>query len=54
MIRQVFDNAETATGTGKAGMVARLLAGDRAIPAGRVAPDAALLLADRAAGGTLP
>jgi 6-phosphogluconolactonase len=38
-----------ATGADKRAMVARLLAGDRYIPAGRVAAQHALLLADRAA-----
>lgn len=38
-----------ATGAEKRAMVARLLAGDRSIPAGRVAAQQALLLADRAA-----
>jgi len=38
------------TGSEKAGMVNRLLAGDRSIPAGRVRSDGALLLADRGAG----
>jgi 6-phosphogluconolactonase len=37
------------TGSEKAGMVSRLLDGDRSIPAGRVRGDHALLLADRAA-----
>jgi len=37
------------TGGEKVGMLARLRAGDRTIPAGRVRPDHALLLADRAA-----
>jgi hypothetical protein len=32
-------------------MLRRLAAGDRSIPAGRVCPDRALLLADRAAAG---
>ena len=35
----------------KAGMVNRLLDGDRGIPAGRVSSDRALLLADSAAAG---
>jgi 6-phosphogluconolactonase len=39
------------TGSEKAGMVDRLLDGDRSIPAGRVRNDRALLLADRAAAG---
>jgi 6-phosphogluconolactonase len=38
------------TGPEKAGMLKRLLAGDRSIPAGRVNQDHALVLADRAAG----
>lgn len=37
------------TGSEKVGMLARLRAGDRSIPAGRVRQDHALLLADRAA-----
>jgi 6-phosphogluconolactonase len=40
-----------ATGAAKAPMVARLQAGDRTIPAGRVRSDAATLLLDRAAVG---
>ncbi|PWT99479.1 MAG: 6-phosphogluconolactonase [Terriglobia bacterium] len=39
------------TGEEKAGMVNRLLDGDRSIPAGRVRSDRALLLADSAAAG---
>jgi 6-phosphogluconolactonase len=39
------------TGSEKAAMLARLVAGDRAIPAGRVRRDRAILLADRAAAG---
>jgi 6-phosphogluconolactonase len=39
------------TGAGKAAALARLLAGDRSIPAGCVRSDRAVLLADRAAGG---
>jgi 6-phosphogluconolactonase len=39
------------TGAEKAGMVNRLLDGDRSIPAGRVRSDRALLLADSAAAG---
>ena len=39
------------TGSEKAGMLARLRAGDRSIPAGRVRQDWALVLADRAAAG---
>lgn len=39
------------TGAGKAGMLARLREGDRSIPAGRVRPGQALVLADRAAAG---
>jgi len=39
------------TGGEKAGMVNRLLDGDRGIPAGRVSSDRALLLADSAAAG---
>jgi 6-phosphogluconolactonase len=37
------------TGAEKAGMLVRLRDGDRSIPAGRVRPDEALVLADRAA-----
>lgn len=40
-----------ATGAEKVGMLARLKAGDRSIPAGRVSSDRALLLTDRAASG---
>jgi 6-phosphogluconolactonase len=39
------------TGPGKATALARLRAGDRSIPAGRVRTDRAFLLADKAAGG---
>jgi 6-phosphogluconolactonase/glucosamine-6-phosphate isomerase/deaminase len=39
------------TGGEKATMLARLLAGDPSIPAGRVNPAEALILADRAAAG---
>ncbi len=39
------------TGGEKVGMLARLRAGDRSIPAGRVGQDRALVLADRAAAG---
>jgi len=41
------------TGSEKAGMLARLRAGDAQIPAGRVRADHALVLADRAAAGRL-
>jgi 6-phosphogluconolactonase len=41
------------TGSEKAGPLARLRDGDRAIPAGRVRQDQALVLADRAAAGSL-
>jgi 6-phosphogluconolactonase len=41
------------TGAEKAGMLARLRAADPAIPAGRVRPDATLVLADRAAAAQL-
>jgi 6-phosphogluconolactonase len=41
------------TGDEKAGMLVRLRDGDRSIPAGRVRPDEALVLADRAAAGRL-
>ena len=40
-----------ATGAEKAGMLARLQAGDVSIPAGRVGRDHAVILADRAAAG---
>ena len=40
-----------ATGGEKAGMLARLQAGDASIPAGRVSRDRAVILADRAAAG---
>ena len=40
-----------ATGAEKAGMLARLEAGDVSIPAGRVSRDRAIVLADRAAAG---
>jgi 6-phosphogluconolactonase len=39
------------TGSEKAGMFARLRAGDKSIPAGRVSQNQALVLADRAAAG---
>ena len=39
------------TGASKAPMLKRLLAGDASIPAGRVRPDRALVLADRLAAG---
>jgi 6-phosphogluconolactonase len=39
------------TGSEKVAMLARLRAGDRSIPAGRVRQDHALLLADRSAAG---
>ena len=39
------------TGSEKAGILGRLLAGDESIPAGRVCRDQALVLADRAAAG---
>lgn len=39
------------TGTGKAGAVRRLFAGDRSIPAGRIRHDRAILIADTAAMG---
>ena len=38
-----------ATGAEKAGMLARLQAGDVSIPVGRVSRDRAVILADRAA-----
>ena len=41
------------TGSEKAGMLARLRAGDAQIPAGRVRADHALVLADRTATGGL-
>jgi len=40
------------TGAGKAAALARLRAGDRSIPAGRVRGDRAILLADETAGGS--
>ena len=40
-----------ATGAEKKPMLERLRAGDRSIPAGRVASEQALLLTDRAAAG---
>jgi 6-phosphogluconolactonase len=39
------------TGSEKAGILGRLLAGDQSIPAGRVRQDQAVVLADRAAAG---
>jgi 6-phosphogluconolactonase len=42
------------TGGEKAGMLTRLLSGDRSIPAGRVRQDAALILADEAAAKQQP
>ena len=41
------------TGSDKAGPLAKLLKGDVSIPAGRVRQDRALILADRAAAGSL-
>ena len=41
------------TGLEKAAMLARLVAGDRSIPAGRVRQEAALVLADREAAARL-
>jgi len=41
------------TGRDKAGPIARLFNADRAIPAGRVRQDQALVLADQAAAGSL-
>jgi len=41
------------TGSEKAGMLVRLLAGDRSIPAGRACHDQALVLADQAAASQL-
>ena len=41
------------TGSEKAGMLARLRAGDVQIPAGRIRADHALILADRTAAGQL-
>lgn len=41
-----------ATGAEKVAMLARLKAGDRSIPAGRVSSERALLLTDRAAAGS--
>jgi 6-phosphogluconolactonase len=43
-----------ATGSEKAGMLARLRQGDRSIPAGRICQDQAAIFADRAAAGTVP
>lgn len=40
------------TGAGKSAALGRLIAGDRSIPAGRIRTDRAVLLVDRAAGGT--
>jgi len=42
------------SGSEKAGMLARLRAGDQSIPAGRIRQDQALVLADRAAAGPAP
>ncbi len=42
------------TGGDKAEMLARLIRGDASIPAGRVRPDAAVVVADRAAAQSLP
>lgn len=42
------------TGGEKAGMLARLRAADRSIPAGRVSPERALVLADQPAAAQLP
>lgn len=42
------------TGSEKAGMLARLEAGDASIPAGRIRSDHAVVLADRAAAGQAP
>ena len=42
------------TGGDKVGMLAKLRAGDRSIPAGRVRSDRAVVLADVAAAGTAP
>ncbi len=51
----VFDNARwvlwVVTGADKREMLRRLREGDTTIPAGRVAPDAAVAMADRAAAG---
>jgi len=40
------------TGPDKAAAFPKLVAGDTSIPAGRIRPDAALLLADREAAGS--
>jgi 6-phosphogluconolactonase len=40
------------TGSDKAGMLARLRAGDRSIPAGRVSAGRGLVLADRETAGS--
>ena len=54
----VLDRARSVlwlvTGGEKVDMLARLRAGDRSIPAGRVRQDRAVLLADRAAAGLTP
>jgi 6-phosphogluconolactonase len=42
-----------ATGSEKAGMLARLRQGDLSIPAGRICQDQAVVFADRAAAGTV-
>jgi 6-phosphogluconolactonase len=42
-----------ATGLEKVGMLARLLDGDRSIPAGRISRERAVIIADRAAAGDL-
>jgi 6-phosphogluconolactonase len=42
-----------ATGREKVGMLARLLDGDRSIPAGRISRERAVIIADRAAAGDL-
>jgi 6-phosphogluconolactonase len=42
------------TGTEKADALSRLLSSDVSIPAGRIRPEQALVLADRAAAGQAP
>ena len=53
----ILDRARTVlwivTGSGKASILPRLVAGDRSIPAGRVRADRAVLIADRAAAARI-
>ena len=51
IINRLPVRAWLVTGSEKAGMLARLQAGDVSIPAGRVRSDNAVVLADRAATG---